>query len=116
MSCCWTSTVSLVPALPRARFTRDDNPFLKGLTAACLPCREKLRFPSGTATANVIRTLFGIPQDEPPEAVAAMRTANDPANQVLALSAPGCRSSCGIVSSMRQQGCWSHAERSASRP
>lgn len=73
---------------------------LKGLTAGCLPCREKLRFPSGTATANVIRTLFGIPQDEPPEAVAAMRTANDPANQVLELPSPGYCSSFRVVSSM----------------
>jgi len=36
--------------------------------------REKLRFPSGTATAQIIRTLFGIDADEPAEAVANMRT------------------------------------------
>ena len=35
-----------------------------------LACREALRFPSGTATANVIRTLFGIPPDADPAAVA----------------------------------------------
>lgn len=36
--------------------------------------REKLRFPSGTATAQIIRTLFGIDADEPADAVANMRT------------------------------------------
>ncbi len=45
-------------------------------------CREKLRFPSGTATANVIRTLFNIDPDEPAEVVATMRASNDPAVQV----------------------------------
>jgi len=27
--------------------------------------RENLRFPSGTATAKVIRTLHGLPEDDP---------------------------------------------------
>lgn len=42
--------------------------------------REALRFPSGTATANVIRTLFGIPPDAAAAEVAAVeRRPGDPA-------------------------------------
>ena len=48
------------------------------LTTALGLRREKLRFPSGTATAQIIRTLFGIDPNEPAEAVANMRTGAGP--------------------------------------
>lgn len=51
---------------------------ISGLGQVCTSeggaCREQLRFPSGTATAQIIRTLFGIDPSKPSEEVATERT------------------------------------------
>ena len=45
---------------------------------------DALRFPSGTATANVIRTLFGVPRELPRQVVAEVeQAASAPARQLL---------------------------------
>lgn len=58
------------------------------LTTALWVRREKLRFPSGTATAQIIRTLFGIDPDEPLEAVANMRTGAGPTARTATVQVP----------------------------